>query len=666
MIIPKRIKIENLGSISEYIRDFEKEVTLIQGLNLDDKGQESNGSGKSLPIEAIAIALTGAPIRKGIRLVDLIKRGKDSSTITLECEDLRDSSLLKIIRKLHTKNSMKIEIWKGDKELGLSGVTEYQNKIYELLDINEDDLLNYFIIDSESSKPFLMAGDSEKKKIISRFSGAFILNGIDKTILSTITPIEQKLSKTNTSLIQLQSKIEVYEEQINEIKETNSLESKTERIQVIENKTKTLNSEIEEIEKQKLLIIPKVERLKSERALLEKDLEIERVKLKAYPNDQDFLDKIKHIDEEEKEVLDTKKLIEEEKDRLSKEITPEKKTLTELENKLLGLISCPKCKHEFLTSDKDFNAILGKETADKKKTIISNLEIELKDVEKDGIDIEADIKSYSTKKATIRESLNKQQQEKHLIERAILKINGEITLKETEITKVSQSDKTLDESIKDKELSILDNQNKIDIIRTEEIEEKIKSINLKIEETKTQIKIESKVITQLNQEKYEEEQWITNFQRFNTYLANKAISSIEGYTNYALEQMKSDLQIMIEGYRTLADGKTVRENIDVIVLRNGEKLGPLGTFSKGEKARIIVASILALQKLICLNSKSGGFGYIGMDEVLNMLDSKGIKSIAESLRGIPLTIDLITHGSHHMNNIKTLTFTKEHGETKIL
>ncbi len=50
---------KNIGALNNFETDFENGCTVVQGINMDDDGQESNGSGKSTFFDAIAIALTG-------------------------------------------------------------------------------------------------------------------------------------------------------------------------------------------------------------------------------------------------------------------------------------------------------------------------------------------------------------------------------------------------------------------------------------------------------------------------------------------------------------------------------------------------------------------------------------------------------------------------------
>jgi ABC-type multidrug transport system ATPase subunit len=96
-------------------------------------------------------------------------------------------------------------------------------------------------------------------------------------------------------------------------------------------------------------------------------------------------------------------------------------------------------------------------------------------------------------------------------------------------------------------------------------------------------------------------------------------------------------------------------------LKDGYKQGTFGRYSSGEKMRISVASILALQKLINLNSKSGGLNLLIMDECLDSLDSKGLESIVQSLQKIVLTAELITFANHNIKGISIITIVKENG-----
>jgi len=116
----------------------------------------------------------------------------------------------------------------------------------------------------------------------------------------------------------------------------------------------------------------------------------------------------------------------------------------------------------------------------------------------------------------------------------------------------------------------------------------------------------------------------------------------------------------------LADGKSIREEIDIAILRNGLHEGSFGRYSSGEKARIILSSIIALQTIINSNSKSGGFGYLGLDEILESLDAIGLESIVKEFGVLGQNIDIITHGYHNIVGVPVITMLKKDGFTKII
>jgi len=76
MWIPKKLSLYNFLSYREQEFEFVNgQATLIRGINKDDDGQESNGSGKSSLIEAISYSLLGSSLKK-TNDVDLIFNGE--------------------------------------------------------------------------------------------------------------------------------------------------------------------------------------------------------------------------------------------------------------------------------------------------------------------------------------------------------------------------------------------------------------------------------------------------------------------------------------------------------------------------------------------------------------------------------------------------------------
>ena len=156
-----------------------------------------------------------------------------------------------------------------------------------------------------------------------------------------------------------------------------------------------------------------------------------------------------------------------------------------------------------------------------------------------------------------------------------------------------------------------------------------------------------------------------NFKKFRTFLINKSIDSVEAYTNLFLNKIKTNLNIKLDGYKLLADGKTIRENITVDILRDGKKEGVIDKFSNGEKIRIDICNILALQKLINLNSKSGGLNLLILDEIIESVDASGVNEILHQLNKLSQCIYVITHASNMHNFENKINVVKENKVSRI-
>lgn len=111
--------------------------------------------------------------------------------------------------------------------------------------------------------------------------------------------------------------------------------------------------------------------------------------------------------------------------------------------------------------------------------------------------------------------------------------------------------------------------------------------------------------------------------QFKTYLANTKIEALSRITNEFLQDIGSDIRIRFDGYTVLKSGK-VREKISISLLRDGMDCGSFGKFSAGEAARVNLATILAMQKLVNSNCDGDkGLDLLVLDEILEAVDEAG-------------------------------------------
>ena len=156
-----------------------------------------------------------------------------------------------------------------------------------------------------------------------------------------------------------------------------------------------------------------------------------------------------------------------------------------------------------------------------------------------------------------------------------------------------------------------------------------------------------------------------NFIHFKTYLANTKIEALSKITNEFLENIGSDIRVCFSGYTYLKSGK-VREKISVSLIRAGVDCGSFGKFSAGESARVNLATILAMQKLINSNCDlDKGLDLLVLDEILEAVDESGLAHMFEALNNLGITTLIVSHGNIAESYPHKIQIIKENGESRI-
>ena len=155
------------------------------------------------------------------------------------------------------------------------------------------------------------------------------------------------------------------------------------------------------------------------------------------------------------------------------------------------------------------------------------------------------------------------------------------------------------------------------------------------------------------------------FVQFKTYLANTKIEALSRITNEFLQDIGSDIRIRFDGYTVLKSGK-VREKISISLLRDGMDCGSFGKFSAGEAARVNLATILAMQKLVNGNCDGDkGLDLLVLDEILEAVDEAGLASMFEALNLLGGTVLVVSHGNVAEGYPHKLVIVKENGESRL-
>ena len=133
--------------------------------------------------------------------------------------------------------------------------------------------------------------------------------------------------------------------------------------------------------------------------------------------------------------------------------------------------------------------------------------------------------------------------------------------------------------------------------------------------------------------------------QFKTYLANTKIEALSRITNEFLQDIGSDIRIRFDGYTVLKYGK-VREKISISLLRDGMDCGSFGKFSAGEAARVNLATILAMQKLVNSNCDGDkGLDLLVWRDTRGRSMKRGLASMFEALNSLGGTVLVVSHGN---------------------
>ena len=662
MYIPVRIEAHNFGPFEELKYYFKQgQTVIVEGENRTDEGQENNGTGKSFLQEILYYCLLGSS-SSGKRDIKLIRRGEKEAEILLELQNDFYGHTLTIQRKLFRSKSSILKVLINGKEQSdmFPTVAEGNKYILSLLDISPEDLKNYFLINREKFVSFFSSADSKKRDLIARFSSANRIEGIEAIINDEIKTLEKGSKTLETMILSLTSKIEVFTEDIETLQQKDLQGEFEERKRGIERRVESIKARIKTLQ-------DSLQKARHDLVGLELVQEKEQAIYSIYCRGKERLSLIDYnasIQSLEKSLLESKEELRkwdkgidsklEEKSEVSKSIQP-------FIIALKGQVTCPSCHTDFIPNS-DISLNEAEELVSLSKEAIEELEQEIENLRKSKDNfsklkiqsLERDIQILENKKRKksklISQIENFQRQQGFKISQTESKINSikkEIVRGEMELVSQESSLEALHKELLSLKLGSIDED------RIRDLRSRIEKHEKEIEGYKEELQVCEDTIA-------EKRRWILLMKQFYVYLTNKSLATIEGFCNLFLQDIKTDLQVKFEGFKTLADGST-KESITPMVFRDGVEEEDYRCFSGGERGRLILATILAFQQLINQKSNSGGLGLIMIDEVLDQVDAEGIYNLVTALKGVDMTILLTSQVKTKVDTDNVLTIVKDNG-----
>ena len=743
-------------------------TTLIFGHNTDNESQGSNGSGKSTLIEAIALGITGSPLRK-VNSAEIINDAAEECYVQLRFSNTATGERMTIEREIFRKGTsgVIVTLRRGDTQNNVAqpSVDAYNKYILDKLGITRDELFSSFILSRHRYQDFLSSSDKEKKELINRFSNGVLVDQAIDALHTDIEPLQAEAKEMDLELAGLDGRIEMLVDQINaeeesradkqrlkedkitEIKETiarkrelvrecekgidcqkmhgglideidhkiQSLEDSEDALDdiifalkdilaplqptgstdwqaIIQTKKREIDDSQAEIDKWHRIIGTTGQKL----AVAEADLIAVRTECEVF--EQQAGEKYEAINQEMTELSERQSIANLGIDRWKRRKMDLSTAIESLKAKLAGTIRCPKCEHQFLLSDENFdvNEAAAKLADDRQAfdTAADRLldsELEHEKVEMMQTHLKNELRTLAADKDQWTDKFQKAQRAVQSAEYELTgfqfnlkRIQDFVAARSTEIDDIRRSifDEAygfIDAAYKTNERMITEHKEKRSAASSSietllstiaEIEnssgteliaslkESLKTYRKKSSQTlERKTALDNRLGALLQQEMH--------FISFRGHLANMKINALSAMMNRVLEDLGSDLRVNLSGYTTLKSG-AVREKISVSIMRDGLDAGSFGKFSEGERARIMIASIVAMQRLVNGNCEIGkGLDLIAIDELADSMDSDGLASVFAALNKLGICSLVVSHGLTSEAYPYRVTICKENGESRI-
>lgn len=595
---PVRIVMKNLLSHKDSAYEFSNNsCTVIYGKNRSDRGMENNGAGKSTIFDAISLAYSGQPTREGVDKEKFINRDEEECYISWTLENAVLKQSLRIDRWFFRgKKASKVKLYEnGELNKEITSVLEANKRIVELVGISREDLTRYFIIPQDSRYSFFAAGDGEKKEIINRITSADQLKPVLQKIETELKANKAIYNDLETEISNLTGKVEILEEQREELVERSNNDEELKRL---EKDKKKAEEELKDFNKKSSEFQELIE------GLTEELLDVEDIET-DYKTCRSLVNKLQRTIEEHEELISN----------INRQLTKE--------------ITCPDCGKKFFPGS---GADITPEELTKART---QAQEEIKEAE-------TKIKKQKNKLVKLKEQIaaNDHTQDKiDELEREMKNISTDIKIRKRIIENATREIKVLKDSKNNPEIK--------------KIDEKIKAIRVQYDKLNSQQEEVKRTIDDYTF-------WNYNMGKngFMTYLANQSIKIIEGTVNSYLQKFNTDLSLLVNGFKVLADG-SIRDKIDIFIQDATGEPEAFSGYSGGERGRIIIAGILAINKLINMSTNGKGLNLLCLDEALPGIDALGQKEIIKVLEGIGITTIVVTQNVGKEANFSNVLYVEK-------
>lgn len=659
-----RIKALRFMTFMELDYIFQNTPLFVVGENLTDDNQQTNGVGKSA-IAAIVEFCIYASNSRGITDADLVNFDhKDAETELFASCDIRKERLhIHWLIKKRGSNVLTLKKqYYGSEEwsdVDYGSTPDGKKYIADWFSIQKDDFFNYYVISQKRFKSFFESPNSDKVALMNRFSDLSIIEGLGVKEKEEIESLQKTIKALEESLITIETQIKERSDSLAYEEERDLKKEQADKVEALKSRISKIEENNANITSRKGQLSLKADDLHKQLEKVQKELttantELENFKMpdfSAYENK--FKDDIKRGDmalkSKNQEIYD-----------LDESIIKANSLINGLKAKLAGVIKCPKCSHEFII-DKEYSKEQAEELLIKTQSAIKNFSVTAAKLKEGKEAINKALEGIEAKIRRMNNKLTEESRRKQTLSNSVNEIQRRVNRLLTDSENV-QADIVAEKKAEERNNQLI-KQLKEDIKAVKvDNSQRISELNNGILSAKEDLKLTEEKLKIKRVELHKYNQWIENFKLFKMDLANKSLEVVEYHLNRYLEKMGVDIRVRLEGQKMKANGD-IKEEINAVIVRNHDR--KFGTFSGGEKGRLIFASVLANKYMIDEVHPYGGLDFLIMDELFEGVDPLGLAFIMKSVEECTYPILAITHVTDEHMSADTLKIIKENGISRI-
>lgn len=461
----------------------------------------------------------------------------------------------------------------------------------------------------------------------------------------------------------IEGELNVYNHQLKEEQERNLEDEKLRLIERLNDEIDTTINRYDRAEE-------KIQQSLSTIKLAEKDIKENQIKISEATKQLLLLEEIDYKDQYdaisvERESTDKKveEIRKKRKNHLAASIQLEAET-NKLAAILKGAVKCPHCGTEFVITDSSIDINKTRAEIARKRGEAQEHDTLSKVALQELADFEKQLKKFEEKISGVRAKEQETIKAVRKVQSEITRIKGEIASKNQLITTCKEyidHNRGVQAECDERSVQLAE---QLERAEQEEIQTREEELTGLVTLTQKKLEKARKECEECEKQISDMMQWGLRFKEFKMSLACEQLKIIQDFANSALQKQRSELRLCIEGFKRDSKGK-IKAEITVFVINGEGEYKSFWSFSGGERARVEVALIQAMQEMINGTNEWGGLHFLNIDEVLEGTDPLGLSLLLESLDGCGYPIYIISHVMNIRAGVTTLTVVKENGYSYI-